>query len=46
VRRVLPTLQPGARGWEPVFHVESVRRYFALLRTAERVDGRLALLDL
>lgn len=31
VRRVLPTLQHGARAWEPVFHVESVRRYFALL---------------
>lgn len=31
VRRVLPTLQRGARAWEPVFHVESVRRYFALL---------------
>lgn len=31
VRRVLPTLQRGARAWEPVFHVESIRRYFALL---------------
>jgi membrane-bound lytic murein transglycosylase F len=35
VRRVLPTLRSGARGWEPVYHVESVRRYFALLS----VDG-------
>ena len=31
VRSVLPTLQRGARAWEPVFHVESIRRYFALL---------------
>lgn len=31
VRRALPTVQRGARGWEPVYHVESVRRYFALL---------------
>ncbi len=31
VRRALPALQRGARAWEPVFHVESVRRYFALL---------------
>jgi membrane-bound lytic murein transglycosylase F len=33
VRRALPTLADGARGWEPVYHVESVRRYFALLST-------------
>ena len=31
VRWALPALRPGARGWEPVYHVESVRRYFALL---------------
>lgn len=31
VRRVLPTLNRGGRGWEPVYHVESVRRYFALM---------------
>ncbi len=46
VRRVLPSLQPGARGWEPVFHVESVRRYFALLSSVDPVDGRLVLVDL
>jgi membrane-bound lytic murein transglycosylase F len=31
VRRALPTLDRGGRGWEPVYHVESVRRYFALM---------------
>jgi len=31
VRQVLPSLGRGARGWEPVYHVESVLRYFALL---------------
>lgn len=31
VRRMLPMTGRGARGWEPVYHVESVRRYFALL---------------
>jgi membrane-bound lytic murein transglycosylase F len=31
VRWMLPRLQQGGRGWEPVYHVESVRRYFALL---------------
>jgi membrane-bound lytic murein transglycosylase F len=31
VRRVLPKLDLGGRGWEPVYHVESVRRYFALM---------------
>lgn len=31
VRRALPTIGRGAQGWEPVYHVESVRRYFALL---------------
>jgi membrane-bound lytic murein transglycosylase F len=33
VRRVLPKLDRGGRGWEPVYHVESVRRYFALMST-------------
>jgi membrane-bound lytic murein transglycosylase F len=31
VRQALPSLGRGARGWEPVYHVESVLRYFALL---------------
>lgn len=31
VRRMLPRLRQGGGGWEPVYHVESVRRYFALL---------------
>lgn len=31
VRQALPSLGRGSRGWEPVYHVESVLRYFALL---------------
>ena len=40
VRRALPTVQRGARGWEPVYHVESVRRYFALLSAGGALDAR------
>lgn len=40
VRRALPALRPGARGWEPVYHVESVRRYFALLSADGAPDAQ------
>ncbi len=40
VRRMLPTLGRGARGWEPVYHVESVRRYFALLSADGAPDAQ------
>jgi membrane-bound lytic murein transglycosylase F len=43
VRSVLPSLQRGARGWEPVFHVESVRRYFALLTLDTAPSARAGL---
>lgn len=43
VRSVLPSLQRGARGWEPVFHVESVRRYFALLTLDSAPSARAGL---
>ena len=42
VRRMLPRLQQAGRGWEPVYHVESVRRYFALL-SADRAAPQLSL---
>lgn len=40
VRRALPKVQRGARGWEPVYHVESVRRYFALLSADGAPDAK------
>ena len=38
-----PLVQRGARGWEPVYHVESVRRYFALLSADGAPDEQAVL---